>query len=190
MENNAYYNQPMGMNMGYGYGMPQQPYNYGIPYAQPAPMMQPNTPKMTMLLDPNEINTLKRNNSSFNINVQPEDILRSKCVHRDGSNFTVTTNDDGTYTCYTCGETFTPVYNADDQDIQTIINQILNILNTIKLTYLDMPVDMGRELFPIMELIKKLPALYKIAMNNFNRYTNLPVGNQYANNGQSVNSHQ
>ena len=173
MNSNPYYNAPM--------GAPAQPYmNYGMPYGGVAPMPQPVQPKMTQILSPEDINTLKAKNTSFNINVDPIDILRANCVHRENGNFKIVDNGDGTVTCSICGETFTPIYSADDGNVEAIVKQNMDLLNTIKLAYVDLPPEMGREYFPIIELIKKIPALYKIAMNDLNKYTNIQ---QQQNNG-------
>ena len=172
MNANPYYNAPMG-------AAPTQPYmNYGMPYGGMAPIPQPVQPKMTQILSPDDINTLKAKNTSFNINVDPIDILRANCVHRENGNFKIVDNGDGTVTCSICGETFTPIYSADDGNIDAIVKQCMDVLNTIKLAYVDLPPEMGKEYFPIIELIKKIPALYKIAMNDLNKYTNIQQNQQ------------
>lgn len=171
MYNNPYYNAPM--------GAPAQPYmNYGMPYGGIGQPVQPVQPKMTQILSPEDINTLKAKNTTFNINVDPVDILRACCVHRENGNFKIIDNGDGTVTCSICGETFTPIYSADDENIEAIIRQAMDVLNTIKLAYVDLPPEMGKEYFPIIELIKKIPALYKISMNDLNKYTNIQQNQQ------------
>lgn len=169
--NNPYYNAPM--------GAPTQPYMaYGMPYNGVGMMPQPAQPKMTQILSQEDINTLKAKNTSFNINVDPIDILRANCVHRENGNFKIVDNGDGTVTCSICGETFTPIYSAEDGNIEAAVKQVNDILNTIKLAYVDLPPDMGREFFPIKELINKIPPLYKIAMNDLNKYTNIQQNQQ------------
>lgn len=156
-------------------------FTYGAPYGGINRPFQAPQPKMTQLLSAEELNMLKSKAGAFNINVDPMDLIKSRCVHRENGQFAVQEIGDGKLQCMICGEVFTPIYDNSGGEIEAAIQKVLDIMNTIKLTYLDMPVEMGNEFMPIMELLRKILGLYRIATNDFNRYTNImdqPVQNQ------------
>ena len=157
--------------------------NYGVPYMGVQPQQQYQPPQMNQLLTPEEMAQLKQNNTGFNINVDPKEITKSLCTHKQNGNYSIIENNDGSVTCTICGETFTPRF-MDSEAIDGVLDQVNDIFNTIKLCYTDIPTELGREYMPVMTLVKKLKPLYKIAMNNFNKYTNISQqvpGNQYGN---------
>ena len=176
MENTAFTNNMTGT-----------PYiNYGTPYMGVNTMVQPKVPSMTQLLSPEEMAQLKQNNTGFNINVDPKDILKAMCTHKQNNAYAIVENGDGSVTCTVCGETFTPVFYESDQ-IDHVLDDVKNIFNTIKLVYTDIPRELGREYMGLEPLVMKLKPLYKVAMNNFNQYTNVsnttntsPYGNAFA----------
>lgn len=158
-------------------------YAYGTPYMGIQPQQQYQPPQMNQLLTPEEMAQLKQNNTGFNINVDPKEITKSLCTHKQNGNYSIIENNDGTVTCTICGEVFTPRF-MDSEAIDNVLDQVNDIFNTIKLCYTDIPTELGREYMPVMTLVKKLKPLYKIAMNNFNKYTNINQqvpGNQYGN---------
>lgn len=157
--------------------------NYGVPYMGVQPQQNIQPPQMNQLLTPEEMAQLKQNNTGFNINVSPEEITKSLCTHKQNGNYSIIENEDGSVTCTICGETFTPRF-MDTEALDRAINEISDIFNTIKLCYTDIPTELGRQYMPLQPLVKKLKPLYKIAMNNFNKYTNISQqvpGNQYGN---------
>jgi hypothetical protein len=173
---NNYFNQPQQGGM-----MPQQQNGY-VPYGMPfggipGYQQQYQAPKMHQLLSPEEINTLRQTGQGFSINIDPKDVMKSLCTHKYNGQYAVNENKDGTYTCAICGATFKPI-DLTKEEVEAIVRQTLDILDTIKLMFADMPIDMGREYFPMMELIKKIPEFYQIAHNNFEKYTTI---NSYSN---------
>lgn len=151
----------------------QQYAGYGTPYNGISRPFQPPAPKMNQLLTQEEINLLKNRSGAFNINVDPIDLVRSRCTHKENNQFAIQDVGDGKVQCMICGETFTPVYDNAVEKAQRVIEDVGDIINTIKLVYVDMPTEMGNEFMPILELVRKVPALLKIALNNFGRYTNI-----------------
>lgn len=160
---------------------------YGTPYMGIPQQQTYQPPQMNQLLTPEEMNQLKQNNTGFNINVDPKEITKSLCTHKQNGNYSIIENNDGSVTCTICGETFTPRF-MDSEALDNVLDQVNDIFNTIKLCYTDIPTELGREYMPVMTLVQKLKPLYKIAMNNFNKYTNIAqqtpnaqYGNVFAN---------
>jgi hypothetical protein len=173
-------------NMFNNYYQPQQNgyVSYGMPFGGiPSYQQQYQPPKMNQLLSPEEINTLRQSGQGFSINIDPKDVMRSLCTHKYNGQYAVQENKDGTYTCAICGTTFKPV-DLSKEEVEAKINEVIDILETTKLVYADMPIEMGREFFPMIELLKKVPSFYQIAHNNFEKYTTVNYSNpqnQYGN---------
>lgn len=104
--------------------------------------------------------------SSLSLDIPKEDMYRAKCTHRDPASrqFTLRQNGDGTVTCLKCGETFTIVENVPFDQIESIIGGTLDILQTIKLCYLDMTPDVIQTYFIMLPFLKLAPKLYQTAM--------------------------
>lgn len=146
---------------------------YGIPYGGMPQPFQPPVPKMTQILTQEEIKELRNKNGSFSINVDPIELKKSLCVHRAGGAFATMQNADGvSVDCTICGENFIPIYTADIGEIRSAVKKVTDILNTIKMAYVDLPPEMGREFMPIIALLSKIEGLYTIAINDLNKYTN------------------
>lgn len=149
-------------NQQYGYGMP---YNNGVQYqGQPQKINQCNT------LTPEEINQLRSTGGKFSLNLTREEALKGICYHlnADGSPAWID-NPDGSSTCTICHETWHS-NQLDQEQIQQATDNIISVLQTIKLLYKNMPEAAAKEYFQIIPLIKKIPQLYKIAEDNFHTY--------------------
>jgi hypothetical protein len=80
---------------------------------------------------------------------------------------------DGTVRCEVCGYRFTPIdVSTSPDDVQDSVNLIIDILQTIKLLFIDMPASAQREYFQIIPLIEKVPKLFKLAVDNFSKHEN------------------
>lgn len=148
----------------YGYGMP---YNNGVQYnGQPQKVNQCST------LTAEEINQLRSNGDKFSLNLTRDEALRGICYHvnADGSPAYID-NPDGSITCTICHKTWRSD-PLDQQQVQESVNNIISVLQTIKLMYKNMPETAAREYFQIIPLIEKIPQLYKIADDNFRTYEN------------------
>lgn len=156
---NNYANQPM--NQGYGYGMyPQQPgTNYG----------QFPTAKMTQPLTPEQIRELRSTGSGFSLKVDQIEILRSHCTHKDNGNIALVKNADGSSTCTVCGETFNLV-DKDVEEVKAIVNAVIDILQSVKTYYLDIPENYVKDYFNMIPYLEKLPKFFEVALHNFTKY--------------------
>lgn len=144
-------------------------YNY---YNQMYPAMQYQQikrPTMSQPLTPEQMQLLASKGGSFSTRVAQEDIFRSVCTHKKDGNIVLVNNGDGTFTCPICQETFSET-DLDPQHVKDITREMINILQMIKTTYMDIPDATALEFFPIITLLEKTPELAEIAMRNFSQY--------------------
>ena len=129
-----------------------------------------NPIKVTNPLTQEELNTLLNNGNNAILRVTKEDVARAICTHKDPKTGQTSgiVQPDGSIKCYICGEQFNLVENPEMVD--TITREFLNILQTIKSLYVDIPENVARQFFQIIPLVKQAPALYKVATNHFNQY--------------------
>ena len=130
----------------------------------------PNPPKFTQTLTDEQIASLRQKTDKFSLGLTQEDVWRGICFHRDKNGTTLRQNLDGTTTCTICGYTFDPTQDMSEEDVQHAVDGIIDIMQTIKLLYLDMPEQPAKEYFQIIPLLEKAPKLYKIASDNFARH--------------------
>lgn len=130
----------------------------------------PNPPKYTQTLTEEQIASLRQKTDKFSLGLTQEEVLRGICFHRDKNGNTLRQNPDGTVTCTICGYTFDPTQEMTEDDVQMAVNGIVDILQTIKMLYLDMPEQPAKEFFQIIPLLEKTPKLYKVASDNFSRH--------------------
>lgn len=140
---------------------------YGVP--NPQAMM-----KFENALTAEEIDTLKKKVSQFSIAMTQEERLRGICNHRteDGMHDALVQDQaTGLMTCTICGSSFQPIDpDTNYEDIRDSVRKIQNILQTIKLLYIDLPKDAAREYFQIIPLLDKIPQLFEFAAKNFMKH--------------------
>ena len=152
-------------------------------YAPSGYTQQQTAPQKTNknVLTPDEIKALRKTVESFSLGLTRDETLRGICFHKDeNGNETLKDNGDGTVTCTVCGYTFDPLQNCTEDELQRYVDNITDVLQTIKLLYIDMPPETAREYFQIIPLINKIPKLFKIASDDFSRHENY---NNYRFNG-------
>ena len=156
------------------YGVPNQGMVYNNQYQQPL---------MTNALSPEQIKELRKNcNQAAIPQVTNLELLKAQCTHRDPQKncFDTRDNGDGTLTCNICGETFRPV-GYDKAQVEEVINDTIDILQTTKLNYLDMSPQAVSEFFKMIPLLKRTPELYQQSMNVFAKYDNGSMFSQQGN---------
>ena len=187
-QNATMYQQPM-----YGGPAPQpmnqQPYPYmqpmGAPYAQPMPGMNGGfqgatynfsptpMPMNTQSLSEEEIQELiNSRGGKFDINVPRAEFLRAMCNHRHNGQEVVQQINDGSgeVFCPVCYERWNPELITKEQAeqlVQAFVNQ-LQILKWVG----NLPVDVIRDYFTIIPLLRKFPDLVEICTANYKKYTN------------------
>ena len=153
----------MGMNpqMGGGY------YNFtGVPTQV--------QPKIMNTLTDDEIKILQSGQSQFSLGLTQKEMLQGACNHRlpDGTGDSLVFDPySGVARCTICGYEFRPI-DADTSldDITEAKDKIIDILQTIKLLYTDLPSDAAREYFQIIPLLMKVPQLFEFAAKNFAKH--------------------
>ena len=131
-------------------------------------------PKIMNALTDEEIKFLQSGQSQFSLGLTQKEQLQGACTHRlpDGSSDSLTYDPiTGVARCTICGYEFRPV-DADTsiEDITEAKDKIVDILQTIKLLYTDLPADAAREYFQIIPLLMKLPQLFEFAAKNFAKH--------------------
>lgn len=133
--------------------------------------------QMSQPLTPEKYNIIKNKPSDFNLSITDEDVYRAICTHKHPvtKEFTLVENRSGGYgdtMCTTCYETFNLRDRLTEEEVQGIVNDMNDVLQTIKALYVNMPEATIEEFFQIIPLIKKVPQLYSIAMANFSNIEN------------------
>lgn len=135
--------------------------------------------KMTQPLTKEEMAKLQKQGNAKLV-VDELDVLRAKCTHKNNGQLMLMQNGNGTHTCSICGETFNLV-DVDPAEVEMLTQRMVDVLQSIKTYYLDMPANYASEFFVMIPLLKNTPELYKIALNQFSKYESGSVVNQ--NNG-------
>ena len=156
-----------------GYGFPQQ--NTMFNGVQPQQM-----PKRANTLTDEEIKKIQANRTQFTLTITEDEHLRAICNHRtaDGMNDALEADpqDPNAVICKICGQRFVPIMTDSPVDyVQSITDEFINLLQTIKIMFVDLPNDAARQFFDIIPLAKKTPELFSIATKNLAKYENYGV---------------
>lgn len=147
-------------------GMPMGGYNYNG-YQQPVPKVMNN-------LSQEEIKNLMAQTSQFSLGLTERESLQAACNHRsiDGTQDSLVYDPDtGLARCTICGYEFRPIEEGASYDtIKEAADRIIDILQTIKIMYTDLPANAAREYFQIIPLIAKVPQLFEFAAKDFNKH--------------------
>lgn len=152
-------NQPM-------YNQPMPGYNY-------MGMQQP-VAKVMNNLSAEEIKSLQQTQEEFRLNLTEREALQAGCNHRSLDGMTDSLEYDPVShqaRCTICGYVFRPIEpDTNIEDIEDDCDRIVDILQTIKIMFTDLPAKAAREYFMIIPLIKKIPDLFKMAAKNFSNH--------------------
>lgn len=148
--------------------------NYG-PQGYNFTGFNPNSiPKVMNVLSEEEIKELQQTASQFSLGLTQKEQLQAACNHRSPDGLQDTLSFDpatGIARCTICGYEFRPVDNDTSLDsIRDAADSIVDILQTIKIMYTELPAEAAREYFQIIPLIKKVPQLFEFAAKNFAKH--------------------
>ena len=151
-----------------GMGMPTvNGFNYQGMQGQPMP-------KFNNTLTAEEIKRLQQKGAQFSLSITQDEYLRGICNHRtaDGTQDALMyDNITGEATCSICGYKFKPVDTSlTPEEIKDAVDNIVDILQTTKLLYIDLPAEAAKEYFQIIPLIGKVPQLFEFAAKNFAKH--------------------
>lgn len=145
------------------------------PYAYMGNGMVPNqaaqAPKTMNWLSPEKISLLQKNLSQFKLSVTEEEMAKAQCNHYSNGVPTLEPDKDGSggCTCTICGTHFNS-RDYSQEEVENATQNVLDILNTIKIMYLSIDPSAALEYFQIIAFIEKIPQLYTIATNDFKKY--------------------
>ena len=155
--------------------------NYGYAFGVARPQARNTQP-----LTPEQIAKLRQNSNAFDMKVEVEDLWRAACTHKEkNGQSTLISNEDGSFTCTICHETFN-MCESDLDGIQDAVKTLIDMLQTSKSIYLDAPEELISQYYQIIPLLKKFPSLWDRAVKNFAMYENTgftsinPMGPGYA----------
>lgn len=139
------------------------------------PNPQQQTKQMNVLTA-DEIQTLMKQENKFTLALTQTEKLKAACNHRraDGLGDSLVENPDGTVSCQICGYTFKPVDPATsgEEYLNAAVAEIVDILQTVKMLWIDVDPQVLREYSQVLPLIEKLPQLYQIAVKNYSNHEN------------------
>lgn len=158
----------------------QNPYMFGGMFPQGQQYTPNRKPRFTNPLTEEDKKSLKTQ-GGFNLLVDEKDMKKAICTHKDGDQISLKPNEDGTFTCWICGETFN-LLDMQKQSVEEVTNNFIDILQSIKTYYLDIPAGVVTEFFQMIPFIKKTPEIYQIALNNYHGYETPMTGPNYPNN--------
>ena len=135
------------------------------------PQMRPTrpVPKNTQPLTKEQQNALIKKAPKFNTQISETELFTAWCTHRHDNGSALVMNGDGTYTCSICGETIN-LKSYTDEQVKQVVDEFINLVQVTKAFYVDIPDQVAREMYQILPLCKRIPMLYKLAFNNYERY--------------------
>ena len=133
------------------------------------PVQKHNNP-----LTPEQIKKLQQKGEQFSLGITEEEWLRGVCNHRNAEGTADTLVFDsltGEARCTICGYKFKPIESGvSPEEIKGDVERIVDILQTIKLMYIDLPAEAAKEYFQIIPLINKIPQLFEFAAKNMTKH--------------------
>lgn len=140
--------------------------------------------KIKNILTDKEYDKLERNSiNCFSLKVKKIDILKGICGHRskDGEKSMLEYMGDGTCKCKLCKRKIkflsTDIEN-DGEEVQKIVDDMIGLIETIKMMFVDIPEEAGRQIYSIIPMLEKIPKLYELALKSFSKY-NLANSSEY-----------
>ena len=156
------------MNQQYPHMQPTGGYYYQGYQGQPTPVQ-----KINNILTPEQIDKLT-SQGEFDLGISDEELAKALCNHRskDGMSDTLVFDPvTGVARCTTCGYTFRPIQSDESVDeIKSAVEKIIDILQTIKILYVDLPPQAHKDFFPILAMLQKIPQLFEYASKNFSKH--------------------
>lgn len=153
-----------------------QPKGSGYAYAGQDPR---TAVKVKNVLSTEEINKLFQKGNQFSLAITEMDRLKAICTHRfDNGMDALQDMGGGAQRCQICGHEFMPVsVQTTKDDIRATVESVKDILQTIKLIYLDMPAEAAREYFVLIALLDKIPDLFECGCKDYIRHEKfMPYG--------------
>ena len=115
----------------------------------------------------------KLGNNGLNLKFSPIEGNMAMCTHHveNTGDITVLSNDDGTVTCSLCGERFRLINIEDSSSVSEIIENVINLIQSIKIVELS-PTDEMIAYYQLIPMLKRLPELAKYSVSKMNSMNN------------------
>ena len=167
--NNYYFNQQQAMGQNF-YGGMYDPNNYAYPAVG---YNNIQVPANQNALTDEEIKTLMNTRQpGLSIAIDRNDVLRAICTHKQNGRDVVMQKNDGSgmVYCPICGTEWNPE-PMEKENVVELVKTLADQMETAKWVG-DLPVDLTRELFTLIPLLKKYPEIHEYSMKSFNKYLN------------------
>lgn len=155
-------------------------YNNFQNFNEPRKMM----PKLKNLLPDDKVKEMLQSGqgTGMKLEVRQKDIERHMCTHKNNGQIALKVNQNDKLQCPICGEEFEMV-EADIETIQSVVNNMFDIIETIKTIGVDVPASFLTELAKMEAVMELIPALHQVSLKKWyteydnSGYTNRGVGN-------------
>jgi len=152
----------------------QSGYGYQAPfYAQPLqqqPLVQPNYQNALTEAEIAQLRSSKP--AGIDLTFEPEEALRAMCTHKHNGRDVVQKIEgtDEVY-CPICGERWAPQQVSKDE-LQELVNRLIARMQDSKWAG-ELPINVVREYYQLIPLLKKFPDIFEYGNKNFNKLINM-----------------
>lgn len=114
-----------------------------------------------------DLELLKPVKNEFNINIDPIDVARAKCPHKNATKLLINPIGGGNMVkCSQCGAEFDLTIRSKE-DIEASVNNLVNFLEQMKLYAVNFDEEFYKDYMMMIPLLRKAPNLYEMAVQNF-----------------------
>lgn len=148
-----------------GFAAPQfgQPYGASV---MPAQTMFKEV-NVTNPMTKEDLELLKPVKNEFNMNIDPVDVARAKCPHKNATKLLINPIGGGNMVkCSQCGAEFDLTIRSKE-DIEASVNNLVNFLEQMKLYAVNFDEEFYKDYMMMIPLLRKAPNLYEMAVQNF-----------------------
>ena len=142
---------------------------FGQPYGasvMPAQTMFKEV-QVTNPMTKEDLELLKPVKNEFNMNIDPIDVARAKCPHKNSVKLLINPIGGGNMVkCSQCGAEFDLTIRSKE-DIEASVNNLVNFLEQMKLYAVNFDEEFYKDYMMMIPLLRKAPNLYEMAVQNF-----------------------
>lgn len=114
-----------------------------------------------------DLELLKPVKNEFNMNIDPIDVARAKCPHKNATKLLINPIGGGNMVkCIQCGAEFDLTIRSKE-DIEASVNNLVNFLEQMKLYAVNFDEEFYKDYMMMIPLLRKAPNLYEMAVQNF-----------------------
>ena len=114
-----------------------------------------------------DLELLKPVKNEFNMNIDPVDVARAKCPHKNATKLLINPIGGGNMVkCSQCGAEFDLTIRSKE-DIEASVNNLVNFLEQMKLYAVNFNEEFYKDYMMMIPLLRKAPNLYEMAVQNF-----------------------